>query len=494
MRKQLLSVILLFFMVLVVVVCLPYVMGYMAEKRIKQLIVELSETPDVTISIDEYQRHWFSATVQLTAQAGLAEFNLPKVQWKITQRIKHGPVMWVDGRLLFGLAYSESSVTPTTTAQQVLQQIAQFLTNNELPELSLSTLIRFNRSLVMYTDLDEFSLVSPQQEATVSWQGVTSKYYISSDGSQTDMTALLKPLTISTPLFDFSFKDIQLKVSEMDRWPKNYHFRGFVQLEQSALVDKEDKSAWEIRDLVLDLTLDAQDELFNGDLKLTLGGMDSEELKVDQGILKFSVKNLDVPTLDEIATLVSTLNLNQLNAEQARLLGFALLPKLPQLLTANTQVRLDDLSLVLPEGALAMSGYLQLTDQADLSHWSTFWQEVDAKVSVAIPSTFLRAWLFERVAEVLVNEQQMQQVIARQLTADAQDSQSMAQMPLTELIDLDDQQLVALATQRTDQQIAQWVTDGYLQHRGSDYRLDLLVSDGLIRLNGQIVSINQWFN
>jgi uncharacterized protein YdgA (DUF945 family) len=495
-RKQLLSVILLFVILVVAAVCLPYVMGHMAQKRIHQFASELSQSPELTVSIDSYQRRWFSSTAQMTLQLdGLQSFGLPPVQLQMEQQITHGPVMWNNGRLLFGLAYGRSTIVPTSATQQLLRQAAQFLMEEDWPELTIDTLIRFNRSAVIYTHLGTFSLVSPNEEATISWRGFNNETYISGDGARRDAHSAIYPLTINTPLFSVSAGDIQLTFTENQYWPENYYYHGVIQCQQFDFMDKEDDFAANLQDLSFESTASTQDGLFAGDIQFALAALKYGELHLEQAKLKLWIKGLGVKALDEIVQLASTLDLNSLDARQVRLLGLVLLPKLPALLTDKTQLQIDDLSFALPGyGRLAMTGHLRLAQKLDTSDWMTVWRDIDAKLSLSAPVAWLHEILSKRNAQVLVNEQNLQQIIAAQLAKDENAEQIVGQTPVTDLVGLDDQALAQLAEQRAQQQIDEWLGNGYLRQQGEDYRLDFVLSEGLIRLNGQIMNIFDWFS
>src|SRR5438309_1553458 len=95
-----------FSLIIAIILSIPLLFGIVAQSQVSDFMIELKDQnfPFDRISLLEYKRGWFKSTATL---------NTPVHQQTLT--IYHGPVIFHDGKKVFGLAeLVTESATPST--------------------------------------------------------------------------------------------------------------------------------------------------------------------------------------------------------------------------------------------------------------------------------------------------------------------------------------------------------------------------------------------
>src|SRR5947207_6212277 len=93
----------------IIVLGLPFIMGFIAQNRITKFVDHLSVTPNIKYELKNYHRGWFESNADLVVMttAALGVKSNP-VSLIIHEKIKHGPVIFDQNKIRIGLALAKS--------------------------------------------------------------------------------------------------------------------------------------------------------------------------------------------------------------------------------------------------------------------------------------------------------------------------------------------------------------------------------------------------
>lgn len=166
MRKWLLSFVYMLVSVVIILLFLPLILGFLAEKRCRQMVEAINTTTPFSAKIIGYQHGWFRA--KAVAQLSLDKLELPNpelYQLTITANIVHGPAIVDWEKFQLAQAVVSADIDLDAAPSRWLQRDPQ-----AKPIATLK--IKFEPSGSAKIDLDAPELVYSTGEQSFNWHGL----------------------------------------------------------------------------------------------------------------------------------------------------------------------------------------------------------------------------------------------------------------------------------------------------------------------------------
>ncbi|MCX7114988.1 MAG: DUF945 family protein [Gammaproteobacteria bacterium] len=341
-------------------------MGILTKHAIEKTLQDLRETKGTDLSIQHYDKGFFTSKAVLNWTVHLPPRELPDQQGKMKMMpemdhvipiylsICHGPFMINRTGFHMGLGYAHGELA---LPSQYQDQLKSFFNNTpELPTLGISLLLNFVSQAQIQLSLAKFQLDAPSAHTNFKWLGLSS---------QTDLSLNLNKLSGSAQLDGFDVDKTNAHIS-VGRVSSEYHFQknefnlydGSAQFTLAAVnLLHQDKPTFSLTNLSVKSSSLVKDGLFQSELTAKLDKAMLNGQQYGPGHITVTLQNLDAATLAKINQQLQTSQKESLLARQRSLLG--LLPSLPALLSKGATFSISNMSFQLPQGvvdgALTMS-------------------------------------------------------------------------------------------------------------------------------------------
>lgn len=548
MRKLIGCVLALFVIVLVS----PWVTGLWFERSYHQLITFYNLQGDFNIDLMHYHRGWWSSDAELHIEVinpevlqYFAELGIknPKVDVTFQQHIQHGPVIFNSGASpLFGLATIRNQVHLSNDIQAVMQS-----TRVQKPlVVEVKDFISFTGGYHKYFSISPFQVVYTKNNLLIQFnQGLQGNVWVSPTERRFSGDVILSHFVMS------SGKNV-LTVPKLDVQFKQYRTRNGLWLGQSGMfaseVDWNDENENVIH--LSDVDFHGNIDEKSGEL-YGLKSLSVKEVMLDGrliGPVHFQVSAVGLSSkglVNLIAAYQKVVRRGELYESQLRQNITSLVPSM---FSTKTEIKIDNLQVMAPEGSLQLSGKMYwLFNESSTDGLLGLYQDANANASLRVSKNFLnkiiddisqlsyfrsisperrdelldlqsnlqtanqRNFLFisqlartDRLSEddaiqlltLQRNDEPLEEYFAviKKLYLDRQISRQLSYMLFWQYVAVKHQVKMLdqafdidqqIVKQQMQAQITQWIKDGYIKQEKNDYVISVQKDSGSIKVNGK---------
>lgn len=393
---------------LLVMLSLPYFMGYLAEREVMAWNNAVLNKMGFSAEVKEYQRGWLSSNVvlYLTLHQPITAIQSPGMEDSLEEKVepkglllvshlKHGPIV-IDtsstGQLeiVFGQAVIDSQLM---VPEEYRTFFAQYVEQTAL--LNAHTIIHFDGSADSHLTSQQFVLKDPSHATTVvAWNDFASHLQLSRHLDAVNSTVQFGKLTLGImPGGTFNLSNATIT--------KDYTKGDYgLWFGQSTLQIPFMTVAINGKDRVVGKSLKLSSKhQEQGDVVSSIVDAQAEQFIVNErsygpGSFQLLINNVDTQALARLTDFLHTFETqtghwNEQDKQQVTQL-------LAQLLSHGFQARVDPFYLETPDGEMSVQAWVTLpqAQEADanqlLTHLS---QKAEASLTIALPKVFVEGGL-----------------------------------------------------------------------------------------------------
>lgn len=454
-----------------------YGMGFITERTVKKNIAIINQSHEISVELKQYHRGLFYSKALLDWSLHIPErmtknedgqtITIAAQDYKIELplTIYHGPVLFADSNIRFGLGFVKSSVTlPKTYADELK---SKFSSESIPPLLKLTMFVNYWNKSTIQMNVPFFKLISNDKIAQFEWLGATSDVTVSSDASQLGGHVVMTGMRflkgkINTVLGSVT-SDYQLHRSKLGLYLGDANL-----LAQSLLITNDSKTVLEVKGVDVRSNNKVHDDLFHSHFKATVEMVLTDDKQYGPAIVDLSVDNLDAVTLAKLNEQAGVMQ--QSSDMQRQQLLISMLPELPKLLSKGAELSIRQLRIGLPEGVVRGHLFVSLP-KADTGNPFQLIQQIKGDGKLEIPMAFLKRVLNDSIRQTL-----QKKAAEKALIPATEQASSVPAEP----VDLNQQALM-----ETDAQLAAIVASGALSIHDTDYVIELALSKGQLLVNGK---------
>ena len=456
-----------------------YGMGIITERTLKKSIAMIDQSNGVLVEVDQYHRGLYRSTallnwrIQVPArttknQEGVL-VTVPAQEYKmqIPLDISHGPVMFVDSKLKFGLGYARSHIA---LDQSYADQFAKAYTaESTAPTVNLVLFVNYLNDSTLDVNMPMFKLIAKEGMSQFEWQGMNAETHISSGNKK-----VKGRVTIDGTIFQKDKASVTLGkvVSDFDlhRTPLRLYL-GDANVSISSLVVMHDsRKELDVQAFDAHSTSDIKDGLLSTHVKITLSKLLTADKVYGPAVLDMSLSNLDAETFVKINKQANDLQQGSEADQQKALL--MLMPELPKLLSKGARFEISDLSVGMPEGQLKGNVLVTLPVEGTDNPFQLM-QKITGQGKVMLSEAVLKH-LMSDSAKALLQRQEALQAPAEPAVAEVA-----VPAPVQQIDD------PAAITKLANEKLANMVQSGLLSLQGSDYVIEFKLAEGKLEINGK---------
>ncbi len=471
-----------------------YVTGVRAEKEFDNFLKSANNFPNLKVSAENYQRGWLKSTVHLHVvlnqptqqyiQNGESQ-TMPAqdVSFSFDMDVYHGPIIFADGRVTFGLGFAQAKVP---LPDELLNQFNQvFASNSTKPTFIVSVLLRYAGRLNVDLNIPSFVLVSKDNQEQLDWAGFHGRWEVSKRLSHIKGNVAFRGLTFKAGETNGSFGPVSLKYNVENS--KEGLLSGDASLGvQSFKLGASGISAISVDGFqaLSDSSLRTKDnvQLIDSSLKADVRKVTYQGFDYGPGVLDVDVSNLDAEALEQIQQKFQAVSNENLTDAQQQIFFLTLLPEISRLLQRGAELHVKQFQLSIPQGLILATGKVKLPAQQNANQNPLLLiQQIHAYVTAEVPVF----WLSDRLTNFLQFKIVQRQLMEQQV---AQKDDSGNTMPAKML---SPQEINALAKQQAMEQLQSLVQNGVLIQKENVYRVRLAFRAGTFYINGKPFSNKQ---
>lgn len=459
-----------------------YGMGVLTERTIKKNIEAINQTNGLLADVDEYHRGWFCSDAKIKWRLHVperivkdADGNSQTVaaqdyQMEMPIKIHHGPIIYSDNQLRFGVGYAQ---TVFALPKQYNQQFDdQFSSESVKPQLDLSIFVNYLLHSEIEAALPHFKLIGKNGTGVFDWNGMNSTLSISSNKDHIDGDVVIdgmsftkeeSKITLSKVTAEY---DLHQTIAGIYLGDANFNMPSFD------VTDKKE-TVFRVKDFSLGSNSDIENNLFSTHFNLGLKSVEANKKTYGPGELEITLRNLDADTLGKINQQTATMQ-NGTEAERQQAM-MALLPELPKLFSKGAELEISKCTLKIPEGSIDGNLLVSLP-KGDSSNPFELIQKIQGHAKLKAPAALVKQLMQQSVLQQMAKQPELQQVLVQQLQEGSATAGDSSQPPLTQ---------EQIATMQADKQIATIEQNGLVVASGSDYVIEIGLDQGKFAINGK---------
>ncbi len=478
-------------------------MGLVTERTLKRSIEIANHSTGLTMSVDKYQRHWFSSSAILDIKLHVPErevinadgkhelvaaqdymFNVPVV-------IQHGPIIYSDNGVLFGLGYAQSNIH---LPQQMMDSLASnFAPESTQPKFKLNMFVNYLNQSRFEIQVPTFKLVFKEGAGEADWQGLKGEMHVSSNLKNFNGNFTLSGIKVtkdkmSAVLSSVTSDYIVHKTNEG-------LYLGQAGFSVPSLVVTEDgKTLFDLSLFKARTESSITKGLFESNFKTSFEKIISNDKQYGPGLLEVSIKNLDAKVLAHLNDQANKLKAS--SATERQQIMFSMLPELPKLFSQGAGFEVSTLKLTVPEGDIDGHFALSLPKSENVNPFQIM-QKVEGDGKIQLPSAVVKKLLVQSLlqkASAMTSPQskvmpQLEQKDSQNASTPVEKRGEVAQgspvnqenaVPGNDTADKTQQAMV-----EADKKLAALVEAKVLVEQGQNYVVEFHLSGGKLNINGQ---------
>lgn len=436
-------------------------MGVLTERAIKKNIDALNRANDLNVVLKSYHRGLFRSHAVLDWELNVAASgtaNQPIVV-HMPLVIGHGPIIFSQGKIRFGLGHATSTVTlPLNDPKVVAQSSTQ-------PVLGLSVFVSYFNQTTIELIVPKFNLTSTDGHFSVNSTGIKVNIHISATHKQIDGMLLVDGVTWAKDQTQATLGQVKSDYS-VHLTHKGLSLGSANVTAPYFSIAQRGQKVLEVRDISLHSKNDVSKGLFNSTLQANFGQLLLNQKRYTDGQIVVDIGHLDAATLTQINSKLSKMSQADEATQQAVLLS--ILTDLPALLNKGGELKLSTLSIVTPEGGVKANISVVFPNEP-INNPFLLAQKVHGDGKVIISASVLKHYMLD--------------VMMRQAKRQAQNQSASGSLPAVEppLVD----SLTNEYQQQAEQKINTLIQSGVLVLNGSEYILELELKNGALKVNGK---------
>lgn len=454
-----------------------YGMGVLTEKTIKQNIAVINQSNGLFAEIEQYRRGWFKSDAKVKWRLHVPERVVKDAngqsqtvaaqdyQMEMPIIIHHGPFIYSNKRLRFGMGYAQSDID---LPQKYTEQFdSMFSKDSVKPQLDLSIFVNYFNQSTIGLSLPKFKLVAKDGTGSFEWMGMDSTTSMSSKLDRVE-----GDIEVAGINFSAGGNNIVLgKVSseyDLHKTPNGLYLGDATFSLPSFEVTSKDQKMFEIKEFELSSNSDIEESLFSTHFNVSLKSVLANGQNYGPAELELSLRNLDADVLARINDQATAMQ-NGTDAERRQAM-LGMLPELPKLFGKGAEFEISKLDMTLPQGKI--EGHILVSlPKGENANPLELIQKIQGNASLKVPMVLVKTLLKQSLMQQIANQPAMQKALVEQLQG-AQAGQSPA---TTE----------QLATMQTDKQIAAVEQSGLIKVEGTDYVTEINLEQGKFTVNGK---------
>ena len=480
-----------------------YGMGVLTERTFKKNIDVLNQSNGIVVALETYHRGWFESQAKLhwtlTVPARMIEKNGQSIiepaksyMADMPLVIHHGPFIYDNSKLMFGLGYANSQVILPASFDQEFN--ALYTAESTKPSLDLNVFVSYLNNTDLRLTVPKFKLISKQGNTSFEWLGMTSDVSVTSNRKKISGSLMIDGLSWVKD----SIKGVLQNVKSDYDLHRNTAglYLGDANLSiPSVLIQKENARVIEVNDLDIHSNSLVKKGLFSTSFKLELKNLflNNKTYNACSGV--FAVRNLDATVLADMNMKIAKTQQGSDSDRQRAL--FSLLPELPNLVNKGAEIELSDLNIGMPNGLIKGNVLISLPNE-NISNPFQLVQKIKGEgkvtMSMAVFKDLLKESLKRKIEASIAFEKAMAQSAAQtqampaETDATKQDATNVATPSPTDVKstpDLSASDLDQRVSTEADQKIAALVSSGVILTQGGDYVLEFKMIQGQLMINGK---------
>ncbi|WP_019215290.1 YdgA family protein [Legionella tunisiensis] len=462
-----------------------YGMGYLTERKVRESLNIVNQSNGVAAEIVQYKRGWFTSeasldwrlhvperVVQINGKSQTVPAEDYQMQMPIT--IYHGPVIFSDRGIKFGLGFAHTVLTLPGQYADKFNNL--FSSQSTQPKLNMSFFVNYFGNTSIDTTLPAFKLFAKEGNAEFDWLGMSTSTSVSSDMGEVDGSIAIDGLHFTKDQINTTMSTITSEYN-LHKTPTGL-FLGDASLSfPSLVVMNKDTKLLELGQFDMRSNSDIEEGLFSSQFKTSLEKIVANGKTYGPGNLEVAIRNLDA---DVLAKLNNQLNqLQQGTDTQRQQAVLAMLPELPRLFSKGAEFEISEMNFVMPQGTLEGNLLVSLP-KGDFGNPFELMQKIQGNGKLKIPSAVVQQLMTESIKQKMMSPQanpSQQGVVDKVQPQASTDTTTQA---ATSSVDVNEQ-----ATTLATKQLATLVQNGVLTVQGSDYVIEVSLNQGQLSVNGK---------
>jgi uncharacterized protein YdgA (DUF945 family) len=249
-------------------------------------------------------------------------------------------------------------------------------------------------------------------------------------------------------------------------------------------VKENDKKMFEIKQFNIDSKSIIKDGLFSTHLEASLDNLYAENESYGPADIKLAIRDLDAKTLATINEQAG--QMQGVSEKERQQILFAMLPELPVLLGKGAELEVSKLSIVMPEGEIKGSMFINLP-KLDKANPLQLIHKIQGKADLQLPEKIIKGLLKETSRQQLLQQTTLEVALVKQMqnnneqinNTDENQNNQPATRPMT-AVELDQK-----AQAQAEEKLSALVDAGALQNQGDKYVIKASLADGQLTINGK---------
>lgn len=473
---------------LVLVLGSYYGMGYLTEKKIKENIHFMNRSKDLSASVLEYKRGWFTSSAVLNwhvhvVQQGGQNTNPPSqllsakdYDVKVPVKIYHGPVVFHPRGVQFGLGYAHVRlIFPKKYLQE--QFNASLVKVSVEPQAVIDFFINYLGNTRIDMSVPAFKLLTQTDASFFDWLGMSTTTTLSSKLDRVNGQVKIDGINYEKNKTKLLLKEVSSNY-RLHKTEKGL-FLGEVALAIPSfiMVDEQGRQL-ELKYLQAESDSDIENGLFHSRFKASIEKINAPEQAYGPGNIKLAIRNLDADALIQLNNLARQAKEGN-NLEIQRI--FAIMAtELPKLFSKGAEFEIQEMDFVLPEGKMQGSLAISLPKGGLGGNFLEVMQKIHGRGKLKMPMIVIKRLVTESIRQKMTSPQQTKQQTNISEQLQPQSSVNEAAQVAADSKDIS-QQVNILA----EKQLADLIKEGVLLPQGSDYFIEVELNQGRLTINGK---------
>lgn len=467
-----------------------YVTGALTEGAIKKNIMTASQFGGM-VNIKDYQRHWFTSTalvtMHVTDQVLLQQKDVKSVVGSqginidVPIKIFHGPIIYSGSKLMFGLGYAKGNLVFSKQALEYLVPI--YMPDSKAPSISVDIKIGYLGQSNLNFNIPPFKLIGKDNKGSFEFSGFKGDLDTSSDLHSIKGNMDLDGLNVAKDNSTFKIHSFDSQYQLHQSVEGLYVGLAEINL-QSIILLQDNQPIIDLSQLKASTDSSISDGLFQSLVKISFEKLLLNTKSYGASLFEASIKNIDAKVLGNLNQ--ESRKLNTLDGPERQKVLFSMLPEFGKLFGKGPVLELANLKLALPEGNMTGTFKFSITKDESLNPFQLL-QKIEGAGQFQFPSQFVAKLLMDSLKQKEVSQSLSQDIVvpapdANKIKAGQSPEKQSEAGTETTAASLSDQQLESEIQKKLDA----LVQLNILMKRGNDYKVEFAISQGILKINGQI--------
>ncbi len=455
-----------------------YGMGLGTEKILKKNIDVFNQTNGTDVVIQNYHRGWFCSHAELKWSMKVPQSASPPMghnttmipnkvyTFEIPLDIHHGPVMFVDSNLRFGLGYARSKAPLPAAFEQELSE--KYDLKSEKLTYSVGIMVSYLNNTTIQFIVPKYKLLAKQGNDYFQWLGFKTDIIVSSNKKRLRGDLTLDGLSWFNNKIQGELGPVKTEYDMKQGLDGLYIGKAKLNLPALEVSTKEpDQEPQQVLQIVgaqIRTESNIQNGLFNTSLSAKVNQLVLSNKSYMNNVLDISVKNLDAKVLASMNRKVRDMQRSGHSKQPA----WILMPDVPALLSKGAQLSIVDFEVTMPDGHVKADVNLSLPNE-NMTNPFQLLQKISGESNLRLSETVVTKWLQVAIKKSLLLKAKKQVPVSTE-----QEGQ-----PAVNMVDIEEQ-----TTKKVAEKTREWIDAGILVQKGQDYLVLVKLAKGKLLING----------